>query len=88
MDRYKIKYIIGEVLDNDTQKRSKQWGYRVGRECYIVLAEEGKSMIIEYTNDKGTFITSTVKEVSRTNYGVWVTTNNRIYRFDTVSKII
>ena len=81
MDRYKTKYIIGEVLDNDTQERSKEWGYRVGRECYLVLFEEGKCMIVEYTNGRH-FRTSLVQEVEQTDYGFWVTTLNRTYRFD------
>lgn len=79
----KTKYIIGEVLDNDTQERSKEWGYRIGRECYIVLMEEGKGMLIEYTNGKGTFRTSKVEEVKQTDYGYWVKTKNRTCRFDT-----
>lgn len=83
MKRYETKYTIGEVLDNDTEKRSKDWGYRVGRECYIVLLEEGKCMLIEYPNSKGTFRTSVVKNVEQTDYGFLVKTNNRTYRFDT-----
>lgn len=82
MDRYKTKYIIGEILDNDTQKRSEKWGYRVGRECYLVLLKEGYRMIVEYPNG-GTFETSTVQEVDQTDYGFWVKTMNRTYRFDT-----
>lgn len=82
MDRYKTKYIIGEVLDNDTQERSVEWGYRVGRQCYIVLIQEGRCMIVEYPNGK-MFRTSMVKEVEQTDYGFWVETNNRTYRFDT-----
>lgn len=56
-------------------------GYRVGRECFIKLMEEGKSLIIEYPTG-GVFRTSIVKEVEQTDYGFWVTTNNRTYRFD------
>ncbi|MGL5328359.1 MAG: hypothetical protein ACRDD7_03750 [Peptostreptococcaceae bacterium] len=84
MDRYKTKYIIGEVLDNDTQKRSKEWGYRVGRECYVVLAQVGYCLIVEYP-DGNIFRTSTVKKVEETDYGLWIETNNRTYRFDTES---
>lgn len=83
MERYKTKYIIGEVLDNGTQERSKEWGYRVGRECYIVLMEKGKCLLVEYPNGKGTFKTSIVEEVEQTDYGFWVKTINRTYRFDT-----
>ena len=82
MERYKTKYIIGEVLDNNTQERSKKWGYRVGRECYIVLMQEDKCMLVEYPNGKGTFRTSIVEEVDKTDYGFLVKTRNRTYRFD------
>lgn len=82
MSIYKTKFIIGEVLDNDTQKRSEEYAYRIGRECYLVQMEEGKNMIVEYWD--GRILTTTnVKDVEQTDYGFWVKTMNRTYRFDT-----
>lgn len=83
VDAYKTKYIIGEVLDNDTQIRSKELGYIVGRECYIVLLEKGECMLLEYTDNRGAFKSTTVEYIDQTDYGFWVNTKNRTYRFDT-----
>ena len=78
-----IKYIIGEVLDKETNKRSEKYGYRVGRECFITVLEEGSIMIGEY-EDGRMFYTSVVEDIEETDYGIWVTTENRVYRFDDV----
>ena len=82
MDVYKRKYIIGEVLDNDTQERSEEYSYRIGRECYLIQIEEGKSLIVEYSNGRR-LTTSCVIDIDQTDYGFWVVTRNRTYRFDT-----
>jgi hypothetical protein len=51
MTAYK-KYIIGEVLDNDTDQRSTKFGYRVGRECFIVNLEIDSPMVVKYPDGK------------------------------------
>ena len=80
------KYIIGEVLDKDTRQRSKEFGYRVGWECTLFndrenLWKEGCSLIIEYPDGR-CCRTSSIEDFEQTDYGMWVTTKNRIYRFD------
>lgn len=45
--------------------------------------EEGRCLLVEYLNGKGIFRTSIVKEVEQTDYGFWIKTMNRTYRFDT-----
>lgn len=82
MNTYKRKYIIGEVLDNDTQNRSEEYAYRIGRECYLIQMEEGESLIAEYSDGRR-LTTSYVKDIEQTDYGFWVITSNRTYRFDT-----
>lgn len=77
------KYVIGEVLDKETNNRSEKFGYRVGRECFIPVLENGASMVVEY-EDGRMFFTSIVEEISECEYGIWVTTKNRVYRFDDV----
>lgn len=37
MERYKTKYIIGEVLDNDTQERSKEWDIELAENVTLSL---------------------------------------------------
>ncbi|MGL4801935.1 MAG: hypothetical protein ACRC18_06690 [Cetobacterium sp.] len=39
-------------------------------------------MIVEYPDGKGTFSTSKVTDVEQTDYGFWIKTLNRTYRFD------
>ena len=75
------KYLIGEVLDRETNKRSGKFGYRVGRECCILALEKGELLVAEY-EDGRMFFTSPVADIEETDYGIWVTTQNRIYRFD------
>lgn len=81
-------YIIGEVLDVSTRTRSSKFGYRIGRKCKIKNDEWnqwkiGNSLVVEYPDDKY-FTTSPMEDFEETDYGVWVTTKNRIYRFDRI----
>lgn len=77
------KLIISEVLDNSTGKRSERFGYRVGRECCTAkpYIEEGVPLIVNYFNNRG-FMTTPVLDVEEDDYGFWVKTKNRNYRFD------
>ena len=76
------KYLIGEILDRETGNRSEKFGYRVGRECYITVLEVGLPMFVEYVNNDKVFYTSVVEQIDENEYGIWVTTKNRDYRFD------
>lgn len=79
----KRKFVIGEILDNDTDKRSELFGYRVGRTCYIddAYVTEGVPLYVQYEDGRG-FRTSRVVKVDESDYGVWIETMNRSYRFD------
>lgn len=82
------KYIIGEVLDKDTKQRSLDFGYRVGKKCTLYndrenLWIESFPLIIEYING-GRCYTANIEDFEQTDYGVWVTTKDSIYRFDYV----
>lgn len=74
-------YIIGEVLDNDTNERSKDYNYRIGRKCSIIHLEEGENMLLGYVDGR-VMKSSVVSEIDQTDYGFWVTTCNRTYRLD------
>lgn len=84
-----MKYIIKEVLDNDTQERSKQWGYRVGRICEIHdTCQVGKVLIVLYENGSY-FTTSVITAMEELDYQLKVVTLNRTYIFQKKkSKII
>lgn len=79
-----MRYVIGEILDKSTNKRSEKFSYRVGRKCTINegYLREGSPLIVEYPERKAYFMTSTVVEVEETDRGLWVTTLNSLYRFD------
>lgn len=81
------KYVIGEILDKDTNERSKLFGYRVGRTCYIddAYVVEGLPLYVQYENGSG-WRSSTVVSIDETDYGVWIETLNRLYRFDDFDK--
>ena len=78
------RFVIGEVLDLNTGKRSDEFAYRVGRKCAINLdyLQEGICLLVEYPERKAYFRTSIVKEIEQTDYGFWVKTMNSHYRFD------
>ena len=76
------KFFIGEILDKETNDRSEKFGYRVGRECFITVLEKGSPLVVEYTDNDRMFFTSVVEDIEETDYGIWVTTKNRVYRFD------
>ena len=78
------KFFIGEILDKETNDRSERFGYRVGRECFITVLEKGSPLVAEYTDNDRMFFTSVVEDIEETDYGIWVTTKNRVYRFDDV----
>ena len=41
-------------------------------------------MFVEYVNNDKMFYTSVVEQIDENEYGIWVTTKNRDYRFDDV----
>lgn len=81
------KFIISEVLDIKTNKRSEEFGYRVGRECFIDESniKKGKSLLVRYLNGS-LFYTSLVTEISKTYTELYVKTKNRIYKFNYIEE--
>ena len=77
------KYIIGEVLDRTTGKRSKKFEHIVGMECFIPVLEDGLSMVVK-CKDGNVLRTTPVEDICECEYGIWVTTRNIDYRFDDV----
>lgn len=76
-------YVIGEVIDRATEQQSEKLEHIVGMECFISVLEEGSSMIVQ-CKDGNVLHTSPVEDICECEYGVWVTTRNRDYRFDDV----
>lgn len=76
------KYTIGEILDRETNIRSDKFKDIIGRKIEILLCEEGKRFVAQFINESEIIRTSLVQEIEETDYGLWITTNNRLYRLD------
>lgn len=77
------EYIIGEIIDNKTQKRKEIFENIIGKRVYIVEMEEDKEMLLALKNSDDVIQTSVVEDVDQTDYGFWVTTTDLTYRLDT-----
>lgn len=84
-DWTKNYFLIGEVLDRDTDQRSENFGYRVGRQCYIHSydMEVGKPLIVYYESDRY-FVTTPIQDFFQDDGGLCFLTRNREYRFDNI----
>lgn len=77
-------YIISEVKDHDTNERSKEFGYRVGRECVLDLdyITVGMPLIVHYPNNSH-FVGTVIEQILK--FGDYdklvVATQNRTYEF-------
>lgn len=79
---YKLK--ISGIYEKDgiTPKESHQ--FRIGKEGTIHFLDYDKSMIFFYADGHSMMSTSHVKDFKEDGYGIWVTTENSVYRFDNV----
>ena len=80
MSKLKISGIYEK--DGITPKESHQ--FRIGKEGRIHFLEHDKSMIFVYEDSTIAMVTSYVKDFKEDGYGIWVTTENSVYRFDNV----
>lgn len=80
----KRKYVIGEIIDKATGKRSEKFAYRVGRTCQLddEYVNEGVVLIVGYPERNAYLRTSTVLSIDEDDRGIWVETLNSKYRFD------
>ena len=78
-------FTIGEIIDKNTKKRCETLGYRIGRKCYIWNDgfQVEKSLLVNYEDDVY-FFTTPIEDFYQDDYGVWVITKNREYRFDNI----
>lgn len=83
------KYIISEVLDSDTKERSILFWYRVGKECEIDdnSIRVGHTLVVMHP-DGAFFITTPILKINKVDEGIWVFTDNRIYKFIKVGDYI
>jgi hypothetical protein len=76
-----MEYIIDEIMDDTTGRRSDKWGYRIGRKCTIVPPlKNGYPLVVEYS-DKGYFMTTAIVSFVTDENSVWVKTKNSTYKF-------
>ena len=82
-------YILCEVINKETNERCKKNGHRVGRECVIDdnHVKIGKPLLVMYEGRLRGFYTSNVVSIEETDYGVWIETENSLYRFDDKYKL-
>lgn len=78
------KLRIGAIYEKDglTPKESHQ--YRVGRDGVIDNLNIGTPMLFRYADGHGTLITSIINDIDEDCDGVWVYTENSVYRLDTI----
>jgi hypothetical protein len=76
-------FVIGEILDLSTGKRSDKFAYRVGRSCQLNLdyVVPGIPLVVEYPEREAYFRTSTIQYVTQDQDTIWVTTLNTQYVF-------
>ena len=79
-----IKYKIGAIFENDAETPKVEYQYRVDRTGYITFLEENKPLLFTYEDGHGTLTTSNVKTIDETDYGVWISTQNTVFRLDIV----
>jgi hypothetical protein len=77
------KYIIGAIYEKDATTPKESHQFRVGRTGTLALLEKGCSMWFVYDEPKDKAMqTSIVQDINETDYGVWVYTENSVYRLD------
>lgn len=76
-------YVISEIIDKSTGKRSEDFSYRIGRECYIDdrCVVIGNILRVDYPYRNSVFFTSRVVNIDEDDHGVWIETMNSKYRF-------
>jgi hypothetical protein len=79
---YRDTFIIGVILERDGETPKESHQFRVGRTGRIANLNENTPMFFEYLDGHGTLATSNVIEFQEDDYGLWVTTENSMYRLD------
>jgi hypothetical protein len=79
------KYIIGAIYEKDCTTSKESHQFRVGRTGIVLVLEKGCSMWFVYDEPKDRVLqTSRVLDIDETDYGVWVYTENSVYRLDKI----
>ena len=92
------KLIIGKIFNKQTDEEIRELKWLIGKEVRIFTLNYGEPMIFEYsmifsTTNYGEpmifdiehsmiFSTTNVISIDETDYGIWIETEEAIYRFD------
>lgn len=81
------KFTIAAIyeLDGETPKASHQ--FRVGRTGTMEGLRKGSRMCFKYSNRNGTLVTSPIVDHEEDGSGVYITTENSIYKMDYVKEV-
>ena len=75
-------FILIKVLDRETGNVNENFGDITDRECCISELEIGMPMIVKFSKNTLTIYTSIVEDFYEDEYGIWVITEGKEYRFN------
>ena len=75
------KLIIGEILNRQTDEEIRELRWLIGKEVIIFTLNYGEPMIFDVEHSM-IFSTTNVISIDETDYGIWIETEEAIYRFD------
>ena len=78
-------YEIGAIYELDGKTPKEDGQHRLGRRGYLVFLGECMPFFIHYIDYERLgemMVSSRVQEFEENDHGVWITTNNSVYRLD------
>lgn len=75
---------VGAIFYNQTKQTCDE--YMIQKQFEILELEINEPMVIRFV-DGYTFTTSTVVDIDETDYGIWVMTTDKTYRFDDIKDL-
>lgn len=79
------KYVIGAIYEKDGETPKESHQFRVGRTGKIDWLHKGQFMFFNYDFDTSKSLkTSPVEDYAEDDNGIWVYTEDSIYRFDSI----
>jgi len=79
------KYIIGAIYEKDCTTLKESHQFRVDRTGITLVLEKGYSMWFVYDEPKDKAMrTSIVENIEESDNGLWVYTENSVYRLDRI----
>ena len=75
------KLIIGKIFNKQTDEEIRELKWLIGKEVRIFTLNYGEPMIFDIEHSM-IFSTTNVINIDETDYGIWIETEEAIYRFD------